>query len=193
MNHCPNTEDLVAYATRALDRADGAVVERHLRGCASCVSEVQTTVRRTRAMQGEAISLPPGLTAAATAAAAGADSSPLLRAISGTRRASRHRRAAWQATRSWLPLAAAAALVLFIGVSSLSRHEPDGIRGPGDVQTLRVTAPSADVRGAPSVTAERLARVPRGGAVAIVNERGEWYYVRLADGTEGWMDRVDFD
>ena len=61
------------------------------------------------------------------------------------------------------------------------------------MQTLRVTAPSADVREAPTLAAERLARVPRGGAVAIVNERGEWYYVRLADGTEGWMDRVDFD
>ena len=40
---------------------------------------------------------------------------------------------------------------------------------------------------APADNAKAIVRLPVGGEVHILSEQGAWDYVRLADGTRGWM------
>jgi hypothetical protein len=53
--------------------------------------------------------------------------------------------------------------------------------------TATVNQPTANVRPAPNTNNEPIAKVAAGDVVEVLAQSGEWYRVRLADGTEGWV------
>lgn len=57
---------------------------------------------------------------------------------------------------------------------------------------LTVARSSAQVRERPDIGAPVTARREKGDVVDLLEERGEWYRVRMSDGKEGWMNRILF-
>lgn len=53
----------------------------------------------------------------------------------------------------------------------------------------KVTADRLNLRGTPSTTGEVVGSMVRDDAVTILDEQGEWYRLRLADGLTGWAAR----
>ena len=53
--------------------------------------------------------------------------------------------------------------------------------------TATVTAASANVRSAPNTDNTPIARLVSGNTVQIIAQAGEWYRIRLPEGTEGWI------
>ncbi len=56
-----------------------------------------------------------------------------------------------------------------------------------------ITAPSVTVKGAPNDSGTSLFLIHEGLKVRIVEELGEWYNIRLADGNEGWIAKSDIE
>lgn len=56
-----------------------------------------------------------------------------------------------------------------------------------------ITTPSVTVKGAPDNSGTSLFLVHEGLKVRIVNELGNWYNIRLADGNEGWVTKSDLE
>ncbi|HET9983529.1 MAG TPA: BatD family protein [Longimicrobiales bacterium] len=81
-----------------------------------------------------------------------------------------------------LRLAGAASVVValaVLGIGGFVRYGP---------ATAIVRPKEASLLAAPNLHADRLAALAEGGAVTVVEERGEWLRVRSADGTEGWIE-----
>lgn len=56
-----------------------------------------------------------------------------------------------------------------------------------------ITAPSVTVKGAPNASGTSLFLIHEGLKVRIVEELGDWYNIRLADGNEGWIAKADIE
>ncbi len=57
-----------------------------------------------------------------------------------------------------------------------------------DRNTAIVLAPTGtSLLKAPADQSEKVATIPQGGTVAILSQRGRWFYGRLADGKTGWF------
>ena len=56
-----------------------------------------------------------------------------------------------------------------------------------------ITAPSVTVKGAPNDSGTSLFLIHGGLKVRIVEELGDWYNIRLADGNEGWIAKKDIE
>lgn len=53
--------------------------------------------------------------------------------------------------------------------------------------TATVNQPTANVRPAPNTNNDPIAKVASGDVVQLLAQSGDWYRVRLNDGTEGWI------
>ena len=80
-----------------------------------------------------------------------------------------------------LAVAGAAGCVLLIGIIDWL---DGGLKSP---QRAVVLADDTPALYAPADNAKAIVRLPVGGEVHILSEQGPWEYVRLADGTRGWM------
>ena len=80
-----------------------------------------------------------------------------------------------------LALAGAAGCVLLVGIIYWL---DGGLKSPRRAVVLVDDAPALY---APADNAKAIVRLPVGGEVHILSEQGAWEYVRLADGTRGWM------
>ena len=56
-----------------------------------------------------------------------------------------------------------------------------------------VTTPSVTVKGSPNDSGTSLFLIHEGLKVRIVEELGDWYNIRLADGNEGWIAKSDIE
>ncbi len=56
-----------------------------------------------------------------------------------------------------------------------------------------ITTPSVTVKGAPNDSGTNLFLIHEGLKVRIVEELGDWYNIRLADGNEGWVAKSDLE
>ena len=56
-----------------------------------------------------------------------------------------------------------------------------------------ITTPSVTVKGAPDASGTSLFLIHEGLKVQIVEELGNWYNIRLADGNEGWVAQSDLE
>ena len=80
-----------------------------------------------------------------------------------------------------LAVAGAAGCVLLVGIIYWL---DGGLKSPRRAVVLADNAPALY---APADNAKAVLRLPVGGEVHILSEQGAWAYVRLADGTRGWM------
>jgi tetratricopeptide (TPR) repeat protein len=56
-----------------------------------------------------------------------------------------------------------------------------------------ITTPSVTVKGAPDASGTSLFLIHEGLKVQLLEELGDWYNIRLADGNEGWVARTDLE
>jgi len=56
-----------------------------------------------------------------------------------------------------------------------------------------ITTPSVTVKGAPDNSGTSLFLVHEGLKVKVIGELGAWYNIRLADGNEGWLSKLDIE
>lgn len=56
-----------------------------------------------------------------------------------------------------------------------------------------ILAPSVTVKGAPNASGTSLFLIHEGLKVRIIEELGNWYNIRLADGNEGWVAKSDIE
>ncbi len=56
-----------------------------------------------------------------------------------------------------------------------------------------ITAASVTVKGAPNDSGTSLFLIHEGLKVRVVEELGDWYNIRLADGNEGWVAKSDIE
>lgn len=184
----PTPEDLVAYVTGAA--ADGAI-EEHLLSCVACVESVAIMHSRLRvgalaaapvpsALQERIRSWPsrPGKSAQRWRAAVGAG-------LSATRR-----------LPVLMPLSFAAGALLALMVQQLW---PEGgvphpvTRSVATRRVLAVTAPEGQLRSEPHPRSAIIATLNRGTEIEVLAEYRDWYRVRLADGSGGWVERRAFE
>ena len=200
---CPSPEVLVAYTTGVLPDPDRTDAERHLHACAHCVRVVQKAAARLSVAADVGMPVPAMALARVRPVAVVGEDAAALRAhpappvpaalIDKVRALFGARREGWS-MRLLIPAAMAVAAVLVIGGPLRYRPSPGLERGVGgEGQMLRVTAPQAPLRAGPGSREAARKTVPRGTAVTVVSQRGDWYKVRLSDGTEGWMEQEHFD
>jgi anti-sigma factor RsiW len=184
----PTPEDLVAYVTGAA--ADGAI-EEHLLSCAACVESVAIMHSRLRVGAPAAVAVP----AALLERVRPRPSSP----GKGSRRWRAAVGAGVSAARRLpvlMPLSFAAGALLALMVQQLW---PDGgvphpvTRSVTTRRALAVTASEGQLRSEPHPRAAIIATLNRGTMTEVLTEYRDWYRVRLADGSEGWIERHAFE
>ena len=184
----PTPEDLVAYVTGAA--VDGAI-EEHLLSCAACVESVALMHSRLRVGAVAAVPVPSTLQERVSSL----PSRPSKR--------SRHWRAAVRVGLSaarrlpvLMPMSFAAGALLALMVQQLW---PEGsvphpvTRSVATRRVLAVTAPAGQLRSEPHPRSAIIATLNRGTTIEVLAEYRDWYRVRLADGSEGWVERRAFE
>ena len=195
---CLDDETLSMYLSEGLDELSQSGLEEHLLVCDHCVASLAAAQRRLRLAQGVAV---PSALKLRVQPVAVPDQTLEPSDSDDTTTGS-----AWTTFVEWLQEqfsprllvpAGVAALALFAIVQVLpsgSGPVSDGIRGGHQKhQSLRVSARSAALYSEASANGEMIVEVGRGEKIAVINERGDWYQVQLADGRQGWMERSDFD
>ena len=71
--------------------------------------------------------------------------------------------------------------------SAPSRQEPPPAQRSQPVVAVIVTAPQANLRERADANAKLVRVVPRNTRLSVLGKAAQWYMVRLADGTEGWV------
>ncbi len=56
-----------------------------------------------------------------------------------------------------------------------------------------ITTPSVTVKGAPDNSGTSLFLIHEGLKVRVVEQLGNWYNIRMADGNEGWVAKGDLE
>jgi hypothetical protein len=184
----PTPEDLVAYVTGA---AVGGAIEEHLLSCEACIESVAVMHSRLRVGAVAAVPVPLALQERVSSL----PSRPSKR--------SRRWRAAVGAGVSaarrlpvLMPLSFAAGALLALMVEQLW---PEGsvphpvTRSVATRQVLSVTAPAGRLRSEPHPRSAVIATLNRGTTIEVLAEYRDWYRVRLADGSEGWVERRAFE
>jgi anti-sigma factor RsiW len=185
----PTPEELVAYVTGAA--VDGAL-EEHLLGCAACVGSV--AIMHSRLQVG------------ARAATVSVPAALQERINSWPARPGKRSRRWPAAVRTGLsvarrlpvlmPLSFAAGALLALLVE---QQWPGGgatqpvTRSVATQRMLSVTAPEGQLCGEPDPRSAVIATLNRGTKVQVLAAYRDWYRVRLADGSEGWVARRAFE
>ncbi len=187
---CPSDESLTAYLTASLSPDENHAVDSHARQCDDCARVLQTVSARLRLADEIAMPIPFDVRQRATVATA----APVRAAASaGTWRDLIGYVTALLRPPVFLPLAAAAALLLFIGTET-RQSEPVRSVPPIEQQTtLRIAAREVLVRDQPTTRGSVLATLNRGATVTYRGEDRDWLRVALADGSEGWIEREALD
>ena len=184
----PTPEDLVAYVTGAA--VDGAI-EEHLLSCAACVESVAIMHSRLRVGALAAVPVPSALQERIRSwPSRPGKSSPRWRAAVGTGLSAARR------LPVLMPLSFAAGALLALMVQQLW---PEGgvphpvTRSVTTRRALAVTASEGQLRSEPHPRAAIIATLNRGTMTEVLAEYRDWYRVRLADGSEGWVERRAFE
>ena len=78
--------------------------------------------------------------------------------------------------------------------SSPESHAPAEPRADeNDLKALTVTAAKGNVRRGPSLKDAVLFQISRGDKLQVIDQKGDWYAVRIDDDHSGWVHRVLFE
>ncbi len=184
----PTPEDLVAYVTGAA--VDGAL-EEHLLSCAACVESVAIMHSRLRVGALAAVPVPSALQERIRSwPSRPGKSAQRWRATVGTGLSAARR------LPVLMPLSFAAGALLALMVQ---QRWPEGgvphpvTRSVATRRVLSVTAPEGQLRSEPHPRSAIITTLNRGTKIEVLAEYRDWYRVRLADGSEGWVERRAFE
>lgn len=184
---CPPAEEMLALL---MDQsASDSDIERHLLECDSCAAAM---LRMRHQMD---ILAEPQSLAEATTPRHARRLSELTGQKDNQPRAHANRVAYLLRLPLLIPSAFAAGVTFFLAVQAL-RSSPSldlqrGLTLPRAERRIRVS--EAQVRESPSSNATIVAKVARGERVKTNGATRGWYAVKLADGTQGWLEERAFE
>lgn len=205
---CPSAETLAAFLATArslpaelatdwqhdlVSADEQRAVTAHIATCDQCVEELRTAHRRLLLAAEIPIAVPPAIAARVTALAP--ENPPATAGLAAWIVGLRDRLGAALRLPVLVPAAAAIALLVVFAPrpESSTPTSREMSRSVDLRQPARVTVESAAVRAERRTDAETIATLPRGARVDLLREDDGWFRVALADGTEGWIERIAFE
>jgi hypothetical protein len=199
---CVGEEHLIVYATGGLIGSERSALQTHLGACDVCVGALATLHRRLGLAASVATPIPGGVQQRAKVAL----ETGLLSLVPTPERAPQpaprgipllERLRGLLRVPVLVPVAMAAGALFVVALQPGLMPQPDsGERSraiaPQTVK-LRISVGETIVRSRPSMQSEALTAVRRGTTLEVAGEQRDWYEVRLADGTTGWVEREAFE